>query len=250
MKRGFAALVLFVSFAGTGLPKEEKKARDVVADVARTLGAADLKSVQYTGTGFTFSFGQSYRPGGPWPKFRLQSYTRMLDYEKGAAREDATWTEFEKPPLGGGFQPIIGSLHVIESLNGDYAWTFGGPGPLNPDPQGNPAPGQVEDRQLQMALTPYGWVRAAMAMNPTVESKTMDGKPVSVVSFLWKDKYKINGYVDSKSLLVKTETWTNNDILGDTPLETSYSDYRKFSGVLYPAKILVKQGGFPVLGSS
>ena len=171
----------------------------------------------------------------------------MLDYDKGASREDASWTQFENPPLGGGFQPIVGDLHVIESLNGDYAWTFGGPGPANPDPKGNPSPGAVEDRKLQMALTPIGWVKAAMAANPTVEWKTVDGKQVAVVSFLWKGKNKVNGYVDNKNLLVKTETWINSDILGDTPVETSYSDYRKFSGILYPTRIVQKQGGFPVL---
>jgi glyoxylase-like metal-dependent hydrolase (beta-lactamase superfamily II) len=247
LKQGFAAFSVLALFAGIGFAQPEKKAGDVVADVARTLGAANLNSVQYSGTGFIFSFGQSYRPGGPWPKFRLQSYTRMLDYEKGASREDAVWTGFEKPPLGGGFQPIVGSLHVIESLNGDYAWTFGGPGPANPDPQGNPTPGAVEERQRQMALTPYGWVKAALAANPTLEPKTLDGKPVSMISFPWKGAYKINGYVDNKNLLVKTETWTNSDILGDMPVETSYADYRKFSGQLYPGKILQKQGGFPVL---
>jgi len=245
-KRILAVFVLAVLFAGIGISKEEKKAADIVADVARTMGAANVKSVLYSATGFVFTFGQSFRPGGPWPKFSLKSYTRMLDYQKVASREDAAWTQFENPPLGGGFQPIAGELHVIESLNGDYAWTFGGPGPPNPDPQGSPSPGAVEDRQRQMALTPLGWVKAAMTANPTVETKALDGKPMSVVSFLWKGKYKINGYVDNKNLLVRTETWINSDILGDMLVETNYSDYRKFSGVMYPTRIVQKQGGFPV----
>jgi glyoxylase-like metal-dependent hydrolase (beta-lactamase superfamily II) len=246
LKQSFALLALATLFVGTGTPKEEKKAGDVVADVARTIGAANVKSVQYSATGFVFTYGQNFRPGVPWPKFSLKSYTRMLDYEKGASREDAVWTQFENPPLGGGFQPIVGALHVIESLNGDYAWTFGGPGPANPDPQGNPSPGAVEDRQRQMALTPFGWVKAAMAANPIAESKTVDGKQMTVVSFLWKGKNKVNGYVDNKNLLARTETWVNSDILGDMLVETNYSDYRKFSGVMYPTRIVQKQGGFPV----
>jgi glyoxylase-like metal-dependent hydrolase (beta-lactamase superfamily II) len=246
LKRCFAVVASVALTAAMGAPKEEKKAGDVVADVARAMGAANLKSVQYSATGFVFTFGQNFRPGVPWPKFSLKTYARMLDYDKGISREDASWTQYENPPLGGGFQPIVGTLHVIESLNADYAWTFGGPGPPNPDPLGNPSPGQVEDRQLQMALTPYGWVKAATAASPTMEAKTVDGKKVSVVSFLWKGKYKVNGYVDNKNLLTKTETWINNDILGDTPVEISYSDYRNFSGLVYPAKILQKQGGFPL----
>jgi hypothetical protein len=91
LKQGFAAFALLALFASISLPKEEKKAGDVVADVARTLGADNLKSVQYTGTGFIFTFGQSYRPGGPWPKFRLQSYTRMADRRIVARNRVAEW---------------------------------------------------------------------------------------------------------------------------------------------------------------
>ncbi len=100
LRRILGVLALVALFTGTGTPKEERKAADVVAHVARTMGAVNVKSVQYSATGFVYTFGQSFRPGGPWPKFILKSYTRMLDFDKGASREDASWTQFENPPLG------------------------------------------------------------------------------------------------------------------------------------------------------
>ena len=70
-----------------------------------TLGAADLKSIQYSGTGFTFAFAQNYRPDCPYPKFHA-TYSRAIDYERGLAREETVRTQFENPPRGGGGQPL------------------------------------------------------------------------------------------------------------------------------------------------
>jgi glyoxylase-like metal-dependent hydrolase (beta-lactamase superfamily II) len=48
-------------------------------------------------------------------------------------------------------------------------------------------------------------------------------------------------------LLERVNTWMPNPILGDTLVETTYSDYRDFGGAKFPTKIVQKQGGFPVL---
>lgn len=161
---------------------------------------------------------------------------------------------------------MIGERRAVAFLSGDSAWNVGyderfmALGPklmafLSGDSAWNavedaaptPAPAAVEQRQVQLAITPHGWVKAAMAANPTMESRTTDGKQVTVVSFTLKGKYKINGYVNNQNLLEKVETWFPNPVLGDMLVETSYSDYRNFSGVKFPARILHKQGGFPVL---
>ena len=104
-------------------------------------------------------------------------------------------------------------------------------------------PGAEEPWQL----TPHGWVRAAMTANPEMKSATVKGKPVTVVSFTVRGKYKVIGYVNSDNLLEKVETWMPNPILGDTLIETNYSDYKDFGGVKFPMKILQKDGVFPVL---
>jgi len=45
----------------------------------------------------------------------------------------------------------------------------------------------------------------------------------------------------------KVQTWINNPVLGDTLVETAFSDYRDFNGVQFPAHIVRQQGGYPVL---
>ncbi len=74
-----------------------------------------------------------------------------------------------------------------------------------------------------------------------------DRVPMTVVSFTVKDKYKVEGYVNNQNLLEKVETWMSNPILGDTLIETTYSDYRDFGGVKFPMRIVQNDGVFPVL---
>jgi glyoxylase-like metal-dependent hydrolase (beta-lactamase superfamily II) len=186
-------------------------------------------------------FGQNFQPTDPWPKFNLKSYTRLVDYEKAVSRENLVRTQFENPPRGGGNQPVIGELRQVSLLSGDSAWNVSANGaPV-------PASAAVEERQVQLAITPHGWVKAATAAIPTMESKTEDGKPVTVVSFTLKGNYKVSGFVDNQNLLEKVDIWIPTPVLGDTLVETSYSDYRDFSGVKFPMKIAQTQGGFPVL---
>ena len=48
-------------------------------------------------------------------------------------------------------------------------------------------------------------------------------------------------------MVIRTETWLPNPVLGDMPIETEYSGYKDFNGVKFPTTIVQKQGGFPVL---
>ena len=235
-RKGLVALALLVLFAGKSRPQDKKTAENVVADVAKTIGAANVKSIQYSGTGFD-GYNYSCKPGGPWARFKLTSYSRVLDYEKGASQEVAKWAQYDKP-CGAGFQPVMGSITDMTSMNGDFAWTFGGQGPDNPPADGSPAPGAVEGQKFEMALTPFGWAKAAMApnANPTLDPKTA-GQQLTAVSFLWNGKRKVIGYVDAHNLLVRTDSWSNNDMLGDVDLVTNYSDYQDFSGIKVPTKI-------------
>jgi glyoxylase-like metal-dependent hydrolase (beta-lactamase superfamily II) len=232
------ASIVFVAVMLAGC---SRTAKSVVDDVGQAIGANNLKSIQYSGTGYIYAIGQSYQPTDRYSKFNLKSYTRLVDYEKGAMREEDVRTQFEDPPRGGGVQPVIGERRAVAFLSGGSAWNMGANGPA-------PTPAAAPERQVQLAITPHGWVKAAAAAtNPTMESKTEDGKQMTVVSFTLKGKYKVDGYVNGQNLLEKVDTWLPNPVLGDMLVETTYSDYKDFNGVKFPTKIVQTQGGFPVL---
>jgi len=239
-KRGLACIALLAWFGGGATAQD---ARSVVDGLARTLGAANLRSLQYSGSGSVYGFGQSYEPGGPWVKFTLKSYTLVIDYERQASREEQVRTYLD-PPERGGTAVFIGELRQAAFLNGDVAWNAA------PDGSAVPAPLAVEARQFQLPISPHGFVKAAMASMPTVATRTIDGRRLTVVSFMWKGKYRVNGYINNQNLLERVETWMPEPLLGDMLVENTFSDYRDVAGIKFPGRIVQRQGGFPVLDVS
>lgn len=242
-----AALVgLIAARDARGAKNEPKDAKGVLANVAVAMGAGSVKSIQYSGTGFYFWLGQGYRAVDPWPKFTLRGYTRALDYEHGAYEEKLAWTEAPADfanQRGGGLTPLKGEgMGQDNFLAGDLAW--------NRAPNGNAAPQPVTmatERQIRLAITPYGWIKAAMNAAPTISSKNVDGKKMTVISFTLKDKFRVDGYVDDENMLARVDTWIPQPILGDMPVEAIYSDYKDFAGMKFPTHIIQKEGGYPVL---
>jgi glyoxylase-like metal-dependent hydrolase (beta-lactamase superfamily II) len=216
-------LVVVAIVAVVGATAITQDSAKVLDDAARTLGATDLKTLQYSGRGFTYSFAQNYRPDAPYPKFHA-TYTRTIDFGSQLSREETVRTQFENPPRGGGNQPIYREARGA-AVSGDMSpW---GPGAV--------------------ALTPHGFVMAARTSGATLTPAPADRRGVTVVSFTSPRGHKINGYLNAQHLVEKIETWTDNPILGDTLIETTFADYRTFGGLQFPTRIVQKQGGYPTL---
>ncbi|MBI1956174.1 MAG: MBL fold metallo-hydrolase [Acidobacteria bacterium] len=214
--------------------------QDVLTDVSAAMGATNLKTIQFSGSGYIFALGQSYSPNDPWSKFNLKSYTRVVNYETASSQEEIIRTQYENPPRGGGVQPVIGEQRQVFLVSGNYAWNLAGNDPV-------PAPAAVAERTLQVWLTPHGWVKAAMSNNPTVESPTVNGRRVTRVSFVFQGKFPVSAVINDQNLVEKVETKIANPVLGDMPVEISYSDYQDFNGIKFPARIVQSQGGHPTL---
>lgn len=230
------SVIILAGWCGGGAAAQD--ARSVLDGLARTLGA--VTSIQYSGTGYVYGFGQSYQPGGPWVKFNLKSYTFAADYERQASREEQVRTYLD-PPERGGTAVFIGELRQVALLSGDVAWNAA------PDGSAAPQPLTVDARQLQIPISPHGFVKAAMGTAPTVAVRTVNGRRVTVVSFMWKGKYRINGYISDQNLLEKVETWMPDPLLGDMLVENVFLNYRDVAGIKFPGRIVQTQGGFPVL---
>ena len=69
---------------------------------AKTLGVANIKTLQYSGSGRNFSVGQNYTPADPWPAVPVKSYTAVANFDTGAMRVDLTREMGPVMPRGGG----------------------------------------------------------------------------------------------------------------------------------------------------
>jgi glyoxylase-like metal-dependent hydrolase (beta-lactamase superfamily II) len=68
-----------------------------------------------------------------------------------------------------------------------------------------------------------------------------------LVTFVTPDGHKVEGTIDARNLVVKTETWFDNPVLGDMPIVTTFSSYANFGSIKFPTRILQTEGGYPVL---
>jgi glyoxylase-like metal-dependent hydrolase (beta-lactamase superfamily II) len=209
-------------------------AQDASLDqVAKAMGgAAGVKSIKYSGSGVNFQVGQNYSPDLPWPRFIVKSYTRAVNYETAALRDELVRLQGEDPPRGGGGQPVRGEQRQIFVVNGDFTWTVTGDAV-------NPTPVALIDRQLQLWTTPHGVVKAAMANKATVQGRA--------ISFTVPGKFRVKATVDAQNLVERIEAVAPHAVLGDVPVDIRYSDYKDFSGVKFPTKIKQTIGAYPAL---
>jgi len=225
-------------------PTAAQDARTVLQAAAKNIGADTLKTIQISGTGWNAAVGQSYSPTEDWPKFDVTSYTKTIDFDAKFSREQITRRQGTYPPRGGGGTPIQGEQQLDFILNGNYAWNIQA---KNPVPivrgylDGIPV---AELRQLEIWLTPHGFLKAAMApgANPTAVSWTPRGRRVTDVSFTVLGKYRVSGTINDQNLVEFVQTRVANPVFGDLLYEFRYGPYKDFGGVKFPTVIHHHQG--------
>lgn len=230
MARRLWMMLVMLLALGVGIASAQD-AKTVIQKAQKAIG--DANSIQYSGSGKMGGIGQNWSPTVPWHQTIVTSYTKTIDYASRSAKEELTRTQMN-PPDHGGEAPFTGEQKQVNMVSGQYAWN-------QPGAQPQPALAAADERQLQIWLTPHGFLKAAAENNATVKS----GK-VSVLTFM-AGKNKVVGDVDAQGMVTRVETWIPNTVLGDMPVETTYSDYKDFGGIKFPTHIVQKQGGWPTL---
>lgn len=203
---------------------------------SKALGADQLHAVEFRGTGRWFQFGQAPAPGLPWPAFEVSRYAAAIDYETASARVQITRKQLIEPSRA---RPAPVEQVVDQYVGGKWAW--------NRPAQGNgPAtaqPAAWEERAAEIWATPQGFLRAARTNGAA--AKTVGN--TTELSFTVAGKYRWVGTINARHEVERVQTWIANPVLGDTLVETRFSDYKPFDGVPFPARIQRSQGGHPVL---
>src|SRR5881396_2458837 len=158
-------------------PARAQDAREILQAAVRAMGAANVKTIQYSGTGWNAAVGQSFSPQDDWPHFEVTRYSRTIDYDAKSSREEFTRRQGNNPPRGGGGTPLQGEQQQVAIVSGNYAWNMDGQNPVPQAGQYLAGISVAEFRQLDILLTPHGFLKAALAGNPTAVSLTLPGSP-------------------------------------------------------------------------
>ena len=244
MKKYLLLVCLTAVFGSIQLRAQDAKAALDAAWAA--LGAGNLRSIEFSGRGSTASSASRTTRNSPWPRFAVPAMTVAIDFATPAMRDDRRRQQLQNPPLGGGFQPLVGELRQIWVMSGSYAWDMVGANAVPAAPERD-FRSAIDGRLAQIWLTPQGFVKAAMANGATARSETIRGAKKTIVSFTAPNKMKFDGVLDDQNLVESIETWYGSPVLGDTKLAASSSAYKDFGGVKFPTHIVQRNGGYIVL---
>lgn len=230
--------VVAIALAAAGCSKKP----DALQAAAQALNVANTQSIEFSGTGSWYQFGQAPAPSLPWPQFELSQYVADINFDKASAQVQITRKQVVEPER---VRPVPVEQKPQQFVSGDVAWNVAVPNNSPPGTAAVPAaqPAAVEERKAEIWATPHGFLKAAIANKAS--SKTVDG--ATEVSFTVGGKYRYVGTINAANELERVQTWIDNPILGDTLVDTRYSDYTDFGGVKFPAHIVRTQGGHPVL---
>ncbi len=207
---------------------------------AEALKASDTPAISVDGTGRWFQFGQAPAPGAAWPAFAVSRFHADIDYATQAARVQITRRQINEP---GRERPAAVDQSVDQYVVGNQAWNRAVAPTGAPAAPATAQPAAVEERAAEIWATPQGFVRAALA-NQASTRATRDG---TEVSFSVGGKARYVGLLNGRGQVERVQTWIDNPVLGDTLVETLFSDYQDFGGLQFPAHIVRSEGGFPVL---
>lgn len=198
-------------------------AKTVIDDASTAMGAAGPSSITYSGSAAIGNFGQSRTISFGLASTSVRNYTRTVDFTQPASRATG---DTLPPAVRGGPPPQPGTLdQTITPANAAWA------------------------QQLQIWVTPWGFLRGAAANKATVRSRKIDGVTYKVVTWIPAQKapsgqaYKVVGYIDPQNMIHRVETWVEHPIFGDMHVETTYSNYQDFDGLKAPTRISEKRVG-------
>jgi glyoxylase-like metal-dependent hydrolase (beta-lactamase superfamily II) len=219
-----AAAVVMV----TAYPAAAQDAKTVLGNAARAMGIENVNAVHFYGTAQAGNLGQNNNANQPWPMAAMNDYVRAIDFSQPASR--ATWANYGVPVTGGRATLVTGTPQTQQLiLPANQAW----------------------GQQLEIWITPWGFVKGGLANGGTVRNQTVSGTRYQVVTWNAPVKspggqpYRLVGYINAQGLVDRVQTWVENPIFGDMLVEAEYSSYRDNNGLKFPARIVQKRGGWP-----
>ncbi len=225
---------LALAFALAALIAIRAEAADSdLQQMADALDVATTKTFQFSASGSVYALGQSTSPAAPWPRSFAKSMTRLYDFTAGAMRDEVVRIAAEPPSLGA-------EQRSVTVVNGDYAWNLAGT-------EAVPRMFEAPERAHQIVISPHGLLRAAFASNATVAKKTIEGRPMTVISFTDRGKHKVVAYANDQNAIEKVESSYGHPVAGDLKVVTYYGPYRDFAGIKFPTKIIQYQDGLPTM---
>jgi len=239
MMRKWSGALLVVGLMSSSAAAQD--AKTVISNASKAMGIDNLNSIHYYGTASNGNLGQNNNANQPWPMTPVNDYNRAIDFSQPASR--ATGLTMAVSVVTSRLEPGVFNQAITPA---NTAWA----------------------QQLEIWVTPWGFLKAAAANTATVGAQTVDGRRYQVVSFDVKSggsadvksggsaaqtvaaspggrPYRLVGYINGQGLVERVQTWVENSFFGDLVVQSDYTNYRDYNGLKYPANIVQTRAGWP-----
>jgi glyoxylase-like metal-dependent hydrolase (beta-lactamase superfamily II) len=210
-------------------------AKTVIASAQAALGSG-LTSITYSGSAKDVSFQQCGANAADMlcrgmhdPMRPITNYVRVIDLNAPLSRHTGGTNN-----IGAGGSTTVTPGTFFQQVTAQQANVS-----------------QPWAQQLELWITPWGFLKGAAANNATASRRRLSGKNYTVLSWSPTVKapsgasYTINGWVNEDNLVERVETWLGENIMGDMHILATYTGWKDFGGVKAPAKIIQTRGGLP-----
>ena len=210
-------------------PPEPIDAVAAVTDASAAMGADGLESITLSGTAWRARNGFMQTPSAspPWElRDEITNYVKTIDLTQPALR--ATGDTFASDIFF--HAPVAGTYEL--NANAESGW----------------------GQQMEIWLSPWGFLSGAAANGAEAVSQMMDGNEYSVVT--WTSPmtspggppYTLTGYIDGDGMVSRVQTRIEHNLAGDLLVENLYSDYQDVDGVMVPMTIEQQRAGGGLFG--
>jgi hypothetical protein len=181
------------------IPGWGQDAKAILTTTIKAMGTENLRSVQYSGSGSTYDEKGQHS--------LMPSYSRQMDLN--AVTSAVRMVVAHGTPSA--------QQTINQTIAADSPWNV----------------------QFDFWLTPYGFLKGAMANDATAETKAVDGATYKIVTFTLPGNHKVVGYINDKDLVERVEVRTDDDVL----IQAVYHDYQDFGGLKVPTILAQKRRG-------
>lgn len=226
MKR--LVLVMLASAVSGGVA--QAKNTPILAMAADVNHVQQIQSIEYRARGRYYQFGQAAAPELPWPPFDVDDYVATLDYAHASVHAKYHRTQVQEPGRARPHSEQTQDQYAV----GGMTWNLA-PGPVA-------MPANLAERNAELWASPAGFIKAAISHEAQVVKR---GDGTVVVSFTLQGKYRYEGVLSAGYDVLSVKTFMDSPVLGDTPIEFRYLEYRDFAGQRFPARIERSVAGLP-----
>lgn len=206
-----------------------------VSEAIAAMGIENLDSISWSGTAWRVrnSFRQTYTASPPWPeRDTITNYRRTLDL-----------SDVSRPVSVATGETFAQNLFLEPAVAGTYT-------------QNIPATQTAWGPQLEIWLTPWGFLKGAQMYDATEAQQRVDGDMLTAVTWMAPDsqtspsglQYTVTGYLNDDNLVERVETRVEDAFMGDMLVVALYDDYKDFNGVMVPTTMEQQRGGGGVFG--